>query len=341
MGLKLEKVPILNMSWVSFGAMLIVLLVLGGVVNNYGLLGDLQLPSLATAIPASTAVGGAPGTTVSSAPVTTSLQVSTVDIQTSVRETYPDTTGVKNRIGGSVAWYYDGDVTPFETTTLSASAYASSTTDARPGAKVFGVFTNSSYYGMKLANPDGSNIDVPVSPSMSVEGFADLLNTVTVSCQNSTSGTWTSGTLNQTLTTDQAVTLNCKIAGGSARGVFKAPVKVCIDHSTANFSTSGTYVPGAVKGTVPSGVCAGYETAWDTSLSDVTDFNEVPFQLRITPASGINPGSGAITDITLKVVDCGATFTKSAPGVLFSGCENVDTLASIGSTDDTYTITVD
>ena len=328
-------------SYVSTVAFVVLLLLAGGIVNNYGLLGDFKLPTFSTVgvIPEGAPVSTSPGTTVETAPVSTQLQVTTVDIQTSVRESQADTTGVKNRVGGTVAWYYDSDTTPFETTTLSTTAFASSSTDARPGAKIMGIFTNASYYNVLVANPDGSAIDVPLSPSMSVTAYADLLNAAVINCQNSTAGIWQSAIANQTLTTDEATTLSCKLVGAAARGVFKGPIKICFDYNTANLSSSGTYVVGATKGTVPSGVAAGYESCWDTTLADVTDFNEVPFQVRITPISGVDPGPTGM-NLTIKAIDCGGTYTKAVWPDLFTGCENPDTLAAVGSTDDTFVVGV-
>lgn len=337
---KFDKVPVLGMAWGTFVFALVGILLVGGLLNNMGVLPkELSFLTLASVIPETAPATASAGTTVANAPVSTELQVTTVDLKSSVRESQPDTTGVKNRIGGSVAWYYDGDVTPFETTTLSTTAFASSTNDATPGKTMVGIFTNASYYSHKIANADGSALEIPISPSMEITSYADLLNTISIRCQNSSATGWLASGANQTLGTDEAVTLDCKLMGGSARGVFKGPIKLCLNYSTANLSTTGTYVVGATKGTVPSGISAGYETCWDTSLPDVVDFNSVPFQVRVTTASGINPANAPL--LTFQAIDCGATYTKTLWPVLFQGCENADTLAAIGSTDATYVVWLD
>lgn len=331
-----------GMSYVSVLALVGLVLVLGGILNNAGVLPtELKFLTLASVIPETAPASVNAGTTVANAPVSTELQVTTVDLKSSVRESQPDTTGVKNRILGSVAWYYDGDVTPFETTTLSNTAFASSTNDATPGKTMIGIFTNATYYSHKIANADGSALEIPISPSMEVTSYADLLNTIAIRCQNSSATGWLATGANQTLGTDEAVTLDCKLMGGTARGVFKGPIKLCLNYSTANLSTTGTYIVGATKGSIPSGISSGYETCWDTSLPDVVDFNSVPFQMRVTTASGVNPAIGAGNTLNIQAIDCGATFTKTLWPVLFQGCENVDTLAAIGSTDATFALWLD
>jgi len=329
------KMTLFGYGIVEIGVALIVVVVASAILTGAGLIPtEYNLLALA-------GVGGDP--TVGETSVSVSgegilQQVTTVNIESAVTESVADTTGVKNKIGGSLAYYYDGIPNAFETTTLSTTAYASSTTDPKPGDKIIGIMTNSSYYHAKLANPDGSALEVPLAQNMQITGEADLLNTVTVYCQNTTSGTWATTGMNQTLGSDEAVTLDCKIKGGVARGVFKAPIVVGFNYNSTNWSAGSTYVVGSTRTEVPSGTMSGYETAWLSTIPSVEDFNTEYFQVRLTPASGVNPTAEIIT---LEFNDCGATFTKNVWPVLFTGCQNADTSAAIGSTDANFAIYLD
>ncbi len=339
----LKNPPIFG-SWVSAGAFIVVVLLIGSFLTGSGIIKLPAFLTLAAVIPTAPVPVSSPAVTATGGAVSTNVQVTTVNLQTYVSESVADTTGVFNKVGGSVAWYYDGTPSAFDTTTLSTTAFASSATDPNPNSKIVGVFTNASYYSAFVAGGSDANgmpipLTTPYLNNFEVKGdkLANLLNTVTIQCQNTTSGTWASTSVTQTMGTDEAVTINCKIKGGSARGIFKDPIKIGLDFDTANYSTTGTYIVGAVKGSVPSGTMAGYETAWDTSIPSITDFNEQTFQLRITPQSGNNP---SLANLTIEANDCGATFTKNVWPVLFQGCENSDTLAAIGSTDATFSILV-
>lgn len=270
----------------------------------------------------------------------TTVQVSSVDLRSTVTQSIADSTGVKNKINGQLAYYTTSPngspASPFETTNVVNTGATSSTNDAVPSAHLVGVFTNSSYYTTKF------EAIAPVAPSTELTTEADLINSVSIQCKNSTSGDWQASGMKQVIGTDETVTIECKVKGATSRGVFRAnPALVGFDYNTGNFtsttlgvlSSSGGMLPLAQ---VPTGIMPAYETAFEAPIGNVINYGESIFRIQVGSASGVNPDN----NITMQVADLG-TYTKNTFPIVFNGYQNPDTQADTGATNPTFVIDVD
>lgn len=278
-------------------------------------------------------------------------QAGTTDIQSKATQSIADpSTGVKTQVHGAIAYYYAGTVSPFETTTLSNTAYASSTTDPPCGTSgIFLIFTNASYYHLKYQVPT-----LPLAPSIQVAVEPDLISAVTLWGYNETNGgAQTATSINVALeasSTSSDAKIQLKLT--TARGTVHQPI-LCwggFDHTlAASANMSSVYFANSVGKSIGTGDCGSNMSGmsecylldvngdgkWDAKdiLKDQASFYVTP--VMTTAAASIHPEM----NITFTFADIG-TYTAAKDEVLFEGCANAATKADVGATNAVYKITL-
>jgi len=251
-----------------------------------------------------------------------------VNLLVEVRETIPDSTGLKNRIGMSVGVYDKDSTTPFDTIIATPAGFIQGATTANVGQELFLVGQNATHYTVK-----SDVMAVPSIANYKMTMYADRLNTLTVTGQNTTSGSWAATSMGQLLTTDEARTLQVRLEGATARGVYRHPT-ACFNYDTLNFSRCEVTNAGAVKLTQSlAGVASGYEECWDTGIDSITHYDAATLGVRCTPVAGVDPND----TVTVRIIDYG-TFVKQSNGVVFNDYQNTDTLADVSATNYDFVI---
>ena len=251
-----------------------------------------------------------------------------VTVGVASRESIADTTGVKNLYVSTADVYKDGQTSPYVSILTTTTGFTAAGTTANAGEKVFVVTNATNYYFAK-----SDLLTVPAQATFDVTLYGDHVNTLALTMENTTAGSWATSGMKQNLITDEAASLELRLEGQTARGVYRKPL-VCANYETSNFTR--VEVIGGVKTEVPSGIANGYEECWTSGLDTVNHYDKEVISVRLTPTSGVNPDS----NVTLLVADYG-NYKKAVNDILFDGYQNGDTLADVGATNYNFVIDVD